>query len=132
MTIVSIVLLVIGIIVVLVGLGVGAYFIHDDEIGYAIASFIIGVIIGAIMIVGPIVYSNTESGKRALKDQNSNFNSGIERVVSVYDVNGKLIEKYEGKFDVETDHDNYILFDDEEGRIHIIFYKTGSVIVDEK
>ena len=132
MTIVSIVLLVIGIIVVLAGLGIGAYFIHDDEIGYAVISFIIGIIIGAIMIVGPIVYSNTESGKRALKDQNSNFNSGIERVVSVYDVNGKLIEKYEGKFDVETDHDNYILFDDEEGRRHIIFYKTGTVIVDEK
>ncbi len=132
MTIFSIVLLVIGIIVVLVGLVVGAYFIHDDEIGYAIASFIIGVIIGAIMIVGPIVYSNTESGKRALKDQKSNFNSGIERVVSVYDVNGKLIEKYEGRFDVEKDHDNYILFDDEEGRRHIIFYKTGTVIVDEK
>lgn len=132
MTIVSIVLLVIGIIVVLAGLGIGAYFIHDDEIGYAIVSFVIGIIIGAIMIVGPIVYSNTESGKRALKDQNSNFNSGIERVVSVYDVNGKLIEKYEGKFDVETDHDNYILFDDEEGRRHIIFYKTGTVIVDEK
>lgn len=132
MTIGSIVLLVIGIIVILVGLGVGAYFIHEDEIGYAVTSFIIGVIIGAIMIVGPIVYSNTESGKRALKDQNSNFNSGIERVVSVYDVNGKLIEQYEGKFDVETDHDNYILFDDEEGRRHIIFYKTGTVIVDEK
>lgn len=132
MTIVSIVTLVIGIIVVLAGLGIGAYFIHEDEIGYAVISFIIGIIIGAIMIVGPIVYSNTESGKRALKDQNSNFNSGIERVVSVYDVNGKLIEKYEGKFDVETDHDNYILFDDEEGRRHIIFYKTGTVIVDEK
>lgn len=132
MTIGSIVLLVIGIIVILVGLGVGAYFIHEDEIGYAVILFIIGIIIGAIMIVGPIVYSNTESGKRALKDQNSNFNSGIERVVSVYDVNGKLIEKYEGKFDVETDHDNYILFDDEEGRRHIIFYKTGTVIVDEK
>ena len=132
MTIVSFVLLVIGIIVVLAGLGIGAYFIRDDEIGYAIVSFVIGIIIGAIMIVGPIVYSNTESGKRALKDQYSNFNSGIERVVSVYDVNGKLIEKYEGKFDVETDHDNYILFDDEEGRRHIIFYKTGTVIVDEK
>ena len=132
MTIGSIVLLVIGIIVILVGLGVGVYFIHEDEIGYAVTSFIIGVIIGTIMIVGPIVYSNTESGKRALKDQNSNFNSGIERVVSVYDINGKLIEKYEGKFDVETDNDNYILFDDEEGKRHIIFYKTGTVIVDEK
>ena len=27
---------------------------------------------------------------------------------------------------------NGILFDDEEGRRHIIFYKTGTVIVDEK
>lgn len=90
------------------------------------------IVVSIVLLVGPIVYSNTESGKRALKGQNSNFNSGIERVVSVYDINGKLIEQYEGKFDVETDNDNYILFDDEEGRRHIIFYKTGTVIVDEK
>lgn len=132
MTIGSIVLLVIGIFLFCAGLVVGIYFFLDDEKGYAIVSFIIGITIGTTMIVWPIVYSNTESGKRALKDQNSNFNSGIERVVSVYDINGKLIQKYEGRFDVETDNDNYILFDDEEGKRHIIFYKTGTVIVDEK
>ena len=127
-----IVIFVIGIIAFIAALGAVAYFLYENKKRYAIASVIICFVIGAIMIVGTIVYSNTESGKRALKDQNSNFNSGIERVVSVYDINGKLIEKYEGKFDVETDHDNYILFDDEEGRRHIIFYKTGTVIVDEK
>lgn len=39
-------------------------------------------------ILGIVWYSfNTESGKRAYKDQQSNLSGGIERVVRVYDVN---------------------------------------------
>ena len=52
MTIGSIVLLVIGIIVILVGLGVGAYFIHEDEIGYAVILFIIGIITMLFFLLG--------------------------------------------------------------------------------
>ena len=132
MTIVSIVILVFGIIVTIACIVVGVFFITQDVKGQGIVAFLVALIFGGAMIVGPIIYSNTEQGKRALKDQQSNFSAGIQREVKVYDVNGKLIEHYEGKFDVETDHDSYILFDDEEGKRHIIFYKTGQVIIDEK
>lgn len=67
-----------------------------------------------------------------MKDQQSNLNGGIERVVSVYDIDGDLIVQYSGKFDIETDRESYILFDDEQGKRHIIYYTTGTIIVDEK
>lgn len=75
-------------------------------------------------------FQNTESGARALKTQESNFNKGIERKVSVYDIQGDLIQEYSGKFDLEYDDDR-ILFDDENGLRHIIYYPTGTVIIDE-
>lgn len=75
-------------------------------------------------------YNNTESGKRAIKSQESNFNAGIERRVEVYDMEGDLIKEYEGKFDVTYDDDR-ILFDDENGKRHVIYYSTGTVVIDE-
>ena len=92
--------------------------------------------IAVVLCIGLFVgmnayYNNTESGKRALKSQKSNFNSGIERTVTIYDVNGKVIKQYEGKFDVEYDDDR-ILFDDENGKRHVVYYTTGTVAIDEK
>ena len=76
-------------------------------------------------------FNNTAAGRRAYKSQESNFNNGIERVVRVYDVNGKLITEYDGKFDITYDNDR-ILFDDQNGKRHVIYYPTGTVTVDEK
>lgn len=75
-------------------------------------------------------FKNTESGKRAVKTQKSNFEGGTRRKVTVYDVNGNAIQEYDGEFDVTYDNDR-ILFDDEKGLRHIIYYPTGTVIVDE-
>lgn len=89
-------------------------------------------IITAIICVAFIWYrSNSASGQRALKDQESNLNGGISRTVSVYDIDGELIRQYSGKFDIETDKDSYVLFDDEDGYRHIIYYTTGTIIIDE-
>lgn len=74
---------------------------------------------------------NTAEGARAVKDFQSNIHNGIERTVTVYDINGEIIKEYSGKFDVETREDS-IRFDDENGKRHIIYYTTGTVIVDEK
>ena len=76
-------------------------------------------------------FNNTAAGRRAYKSQESNFNNGIERVVRVYDVNGQLITEYDGKFDITYDNDR-ILFDDQNGKRHVIYYPTGTVTVDEK
>lgn len=99
-------------------------------------SISIGVTLAGLLIVigswaiGIWYYQGTEAGKRALKTQESNFNGGIKRRVTVYDVEGDPIAEYEGKFDIEYDDDR-ILFDDEQGLRHIIYYPTGNVIIDE-
>lgn len=131
MTIGSIVFIVIGGIVLLGGICMSIANFVDYSASDGIIVLITSLVISAVCIVSPIVYSNTEAGKRALKDQKSNFGDGIERTVTVYDVNGEIVEKYSGKFDVETT-DNYIIFDDEKGKRHMIYYTTGTVIIDEK
>ena len=101
------------------------------KIGFSIGAAAT-LIITAIICVAFIWYrSNSASGQRALKDQESNLNGGISRTVSVYDINGELIRQYFGKFDIETDKDSYVLFDDEDGCRHIIYYTTGTIIIDE-
>lgn len=77
-------------------------------------------------------YSNTESGKRAMKTQESNFEGGITRNVKAYDAIGNLLYEYEGQFDISFNGDEQrILFDDEHGNRHVIYFKTGTVIVEE-
>ncbi len=99
--------------------------------GYIIAVMIAAILSILLLVLMMWWYGNTESGKRAMKTQESNFNSGIERVVKVYDMNGGLIAEYSGKFDVDYDNDR-IIFDDENGKRHIIYYPTGTVIIDEE
>ena len=100
-----------------------------DHIGFGC---VVGAFICIIIIIVMIWYFNsTATGRRAFKSQESNFNNGIERIVKVYDVNGKLITEYDGKFDI-TYNDDRILFDDENGKRHVIYYPTGTVTVDEK
>lgn len=68
---------------------------------------------------------------RYIKDLDSNYGGGLHRTVRVYDMEGDLVAEYSGKFDIETDHTNYILWDDEQGKRHIIYFSTFNVIVDE-
>lgn len=131
MTIGCIISIIIGGLVLIGGVALGIFGCVDGEVGTGVAVMIISFILSATLITVPIIYSNTEAGKRALKDQKSNFGAGIEREVRVYDVSGELIEKYSGKFDVETTSE-YIIFDDENDKRHMIYYTTGTVIIDEK
>ena len=118
--------------VILLGCGAGlGYLAGDEEPRGAVIGLLIGIILAILVLFGMLwYYNNTASGARAYKTQESNFNMGIERKVTVYDVTGNIIKEYEGKFDIEYDDDR-ILFDDEKGLRHIIYYPTGTVIVDE-
>ena len=115
------------ILVVVCGLvGLAADYLRGILIGA-----LIGVIISGIMWACVAWYYNsTEVGKRARKSQDSNFNGGITRRVRVYDMDGDILEEYEGKFDVDYGSER-ILFDDENNMRHVIYYKSGTVIVDE-
>ena len=123
---------------VLFGVIVFALVIFGLMLGYAIgdwkgaiAGFIVGILIAIFVLIGMRwYYNNTASGKRALKTQESNFKNGLQRTVKVFDVNGSIIYQYDGKIDIEYDECR-ILFDDEDGKRHVIYYTTGTVLIEE-
>lgn len=93
-----------------------------------------------LMLFGVIVsmaYSiwhctNTASGVRHVKDFQSEISNGIERTITVYNLNGEIIKIYTGKFDVDSSQETgRIKFDDEEGKRHIIYNTTGIITIDE-
>ena len=126
------------VLIVLVGI-VGLFFagmciwyaVEERSIGAVFGSILIGIVTAALCFFIGWYQLNTESGKRAYKDQQSNLKGGITRIVQVYDVSGELIKEYSGTFDVETDEKTYILFDDEKGKRHIVYFTTGTIVIDE-
>jgi hypothetical protein len=103
----------------------------NTGVGWAL-SIVIGIIISIGVLYGiHWYYGNTQSGKRAMKSQQSNFEEGLERTVRVYDIEGDLIQEYSGKFDIDYDAER-IIFDDDNGKRHVIYYSTATVIIDEK
>lgn len=123
-------------IIALCGIGIALFLFwgasEEKSKGMMIGAIFTIIVTVALCVLFIWYRSNSASGQRALKDQKSNLSGGIERTVSVYDIDGELIEQYSGRFDIETDRSSYILFDDEQGKRHIIYYTTGTIIVDEK
>ena len=105
---------------------------------YSTSSKVIGVIIEIVviasMIIGCGVYNTrTESGKRHLKSWESETSGGINRTVTVFDIEGDELAKYTGKFDIEGSSQEGVVkikFDCE-GKRHIIYAQTGTVLIDE-
>ena len=94
-------------------------------------SILITIIVAVLTMIGlSWYYTCTAKGERARKTQDSNLGYGLNRRIEVYDATGNLIKTYEGKFDIEYDSDR-IVFDDENRLRHIIYYPTGTVIIDE-
>jgi hypothetical protein len=86
-------------------------------------------------IVGGCAMYNTktESGKRSVKSWQSETSGGIDRTVTVYDINGEEVAKYTGRFDVEESSQEGVVkikFDCD-GKRHIIYAQTGTVLIDE-
>lgn len=119
--------------ITIVGFGGYILYVCVDEynvIGAVLTFVIAGAIVAGMWIGGSWYYKNTEAGKRALKTQDSNIHGGIEREIIVYDMEGDEIERFQGRFDVEY-NDERIMFDDENGNRHVIYFKSGTVIVNE-
>ena len=72
------------------------------------ATFVVAIV---AMLAMRWYFANTASGQRALTDQRSNLNNGIERTVTVYTANGDVIAQYEGKIDIAANDGGYIKFD---------------------
>lgn len=117
-----------SVVVIFIGLMMNLY--CSNKWYHPVGLVIVGIVLACLWGFGIFYFGHTESGKRALKNQNSELNGGIEREVNVYDVEGDLIQSYRGKFDIEYENER-ILFDDENGNRHIIYFKTGTIIVNE-
>lgn len=97
----------------------------------------ITILVGIVLVFGIRWYNiNTATGQRAYKDFVSDLSGGIYREITITAEDGREIFHYEGKVDIETNHDgnaNYILFESEEGYRHIIYYGiTDTVLIIEK
>ena len=117
---------------VIVGFVFGIITLTDSRI----TSKIFAAVVAAITIVGlwlgsNYYYTSTATGLRKSRDYKSNISLGVDRTVSVMEDDGNVIYTYSGKIDIETDNDNYILFDDEEGKRHIIYKGATQMILVE-
>ena len=76
-----------------------------------------------------------ESWKRTVKDYQSEFNGGLNRVVTVLDYQGDTLAQWKGKFDVQFDTSGagQVLFDyvDEFGNRKRVVIQGGIVINEE-
>lgn len=97
-------------------------------------AIVVEIFLMILLIAGCGAYrTQTESGKRGLKSWKSETSGGINRTVTVYDVKGKELAKYTGRFDVEENSSEGIVkikFDCK-GKRHIIYAQTGTVLIDE-
>lgn len=96
-----------------------------------ISALIAIAIIAGLWLGSNYYYTNTARGLRKSRDYKSNISLGVNRTVSVMEDDGNVIYTYSGKIDIETDNDNYILFDDEEGKRHIIYKGATQMILVE-
>ena len=85
-------------------------------------------IITALALIACV--SGCASIKREMKSLSSEFGNGLKREIIVYDAVGNELFKQTGKFDVEYENE-CILYDDEQGNRHVIYFKDGTVIINE-
>ena len=88
----------------------GAYLIEN------VPGKIISVAVAILLIFGLFFgmrwyFQNTASGQRALTDQKSDLDNGLERTVTIYTADGEIIAQYTGKIDIGGNDGGYVLFD---------------------
>lgn len=95
---------------------------------------IIGIAVTIVLTIGLMLFLNwyntsTASGIRKYKDFQSELSNGIEREIIITAEDGREIFHYEGKVDIESNHeDNYIKFESEDGKRYIIYYGIQDTI----
>lgn len=126
---VTLAIAVVGLIIIVALIWMGT-----ESISKTVVSAIIALIVSIALFIGMRwYYSSTASGSRAMKDQQSNLGNGLERTVTVYNINGEEVWNYTGKIDLTYDGDGSIYYDDAKtGKRTIIYNPTGITIVEEK
>ena len=71
--------------------------------------FIAVVVTIIIVIIG--IFVNSASFKRGVVDLKSDLAGGLNREINVYTADGQLIKHFEGKIDIDSEHDGAVKFD---------------------
>lgn len=71
--------------------------------------FIAVVVTVIIVIIG--IFINSASFKRGVVDLKSDLTGGLNREINVYTADGQLIKHFEGKIDIDSEHDGAVKFD---------------------
>ena len=94
---------------ILAGMGAWAIWAITDK--KALAIFVGIVMVVLIFGFGFWYCNNTAAGIRAMTDQHSNLANGLERTVTVYTADGKVLAQYSGRIDIEQNDGGYVKFD---------------------
>jgi len=84
----------------------------------------------SVMLVAICFYAMSGCGscKRMVKNIDSDIKAGVERTATLYDYNGKVIKKWEGKIDMSpSQKETYLLVGEKRVIIH-----GGIMVVEEK
>lgn len=127
---------VVCVLVLIVAIVLTVYSATTCETGASKAISIVIIWAITLAIIGGMMWLlyGTESGKRLQKSLHSEVSGGLNRTVKVYDMEGDLIQEYKGKFDVAestTEGVTKVKFDCD-GKRHIIYGSTGTIIIDEE
>lgn len=119
------------IILGIIGIGFAMFYFLDDKKTYGLVAILITIIVIGGLILGLTwFYNNTGSGLRAMKDQQSNLNNGINRNIKVVESDGFVSYEFSGKADLEM-HDDYIVFESEGKRTIIYKSYTSTIVITE-
>ena len=77
--------------------------------------------LGVVLVAGSLIigafaglhwyYTETAEGRRAVIDQQSNINNGLERTINILNADGEVIRTYTGVIDIEGNDGGYLVFD---------------------
>lgn len=77
--------------------------------------------LGVVLVAGSLIigafaglhwyYTETAESRRAVIDQQSNINNGLERTINILNADGEVIRTYTGVIDIEGNDGGYVVFD---------------------
>lgn len=115
----------------IVGIGIAiSCFLNYEKTQGLITILITIIVIGSLILGLTWFYNNTGSGVRAMKDQQSNLNNGINRNIKVIENDGFVSYEFSGKADLEM-HNDYIVFECDGKRTIIYKSYTSTIVITE-
>ena len=89
------------------------------------------IMIITVATISLFMFTGCASWNSTVKNWESELGNGLNRVVKVYSMDGKLLETYEGRIDIDYDNDR-VIFQINGGNRVAIYTKTATVVVEEK